>query len=288
MRKRHSNAEKYCTKEFKRRRVQLKKSASNAASSSETREGVTYRSGVLSTTSSIPDSDMETIPPPPQHLQQNPLPPCQYSRVYFDLETTGLGLSADIVQLAARCGETEFNQYVLPTVNINPMASKITGLTYDGTLLYKNGAALPAVSIEMCLSSFFDWLNTSGLKHPVLFAHNARKFDSLIFGRSVLDSGKEEQGRIICGFCDTLPILKEHASGSHLNFSLETLVKDILGCSFSAHDAVEDCRYLQKVVEHHNIDSFYLQYSFTLMYILDIIKQMETSKKKSTNSYAIS
>ncbi|XP_062575255.1 uncharacterized protein LOC134237171 [Saccostrea cucullata] len=281
MRKRQSNAEKYCTKEFKRRRVELKKSASTASSSLETREGVTYRSGVLSTSSNIPDSDIETIPPPPEQLQQTPLPPCQYSRVYFDLETTGLGLSAGIIQLAARYGETEFNQYVIPKTSINPMASKITGLTYDGTLLYKNGVALPAVPIEVCLASFFDWLKNSGMNHPVLFAHNARKFDSLIFVTctSLLNSGKEEEGKIICGFCDTLPMLKEHASGSHLNFSLETLVKDILGCSFSAHDAVEDCRYLQKVVEHHSIDSFYLQYTFTMKYIIDIIKQMETSKQ---------
>lgn len=79
------------------------------------------------------------------------------------------------------------------------MASKITGLTYDGKLLYKNGVALPAVS----LAPFFDWLENSGMKHPVLFAHNARKFESLIFGRSVLDIGKEEHKKIIYGFCDT-------------------------------------------------------------------------------------
>lgn len=188
-----------------------------------------------------------------------------------------LGLSSAIIQLPARCGEVEFN-HVFPTTNIKGMASKITGLTYDGTLLYKNGVAVPAVSLEKCLASIFDWLKNSGMKHPVLFAHNARKFDSLIFGRSVLDSGKEEREKIICGFCDTLPMLKKHASGSHVNFSLDTLAKDILGCTFSPHDAVEDYRYLQKFVEHHNIDSFYLQYSFSMRYIIDSIKQMETSK----------
>lgn len=46
------------------------------------------------------------------------------------------------------------------------------------------------------------------MEHPVLFAHNARKFDSLIFGRSVLNSGKEEREKIICGFSDTLQMLK--------------------------------------------------------------------------------
>lgn len=60
---------------------------------------------------------------------------------------------------------------------------------------------------------------------------------------------------------------------------LETLVKDILGCTFSAHDAVMQTRYLRKVVEHHNIDSFYLQYGFSMRYIIDSIKQIERLKK---------
>lgn len=46
------------------------------------------------------------------------------------------------------------------------------------------------------------------MEHPVLFAHNARKFDSLIFVRSVLKSGKVEREKIICGFSDTLQMLK--------------------------------------------------------------------------------
>lgn len=31
------------------------------------------------------------------------------------------------------------------------------------------------------------------MEHPVLFAHDVRKFDSLIFGRSVLNSGEVER-----------------------------------------------------------------------------------------------
>lgn len=70
MLKKESNSEKYCSKEFKKRRVELKKSASTAASPSETN-----RSGVYSTTISITASDMETIQPTPEQLQQTPLPP---------------------------------------------------------------------------------------------------------------------------------------------------------------------------------------------------------------------
>jgi hypothetical protein len=90
MKKRKKNMDQISSKEFKKRRVELKKSSS-ATASSETREGVTYESGVLSQTSSIPHDRREIIPPPPEQLHQVPLPPGDYSRIYFDLETTGLG-----------------------------------------------------------------------------------------------------------------------------------------------------------------------------------------------------
>jgi uncharacterized protein YprB with RNaseH-like and TPR domain len=99
MRKRQSDTERLNTKEFKRQRVERKKTASASASSSETREGVSYRSGVLSTAGSIPDSEMETIPQPPVELHETPLPPHEYSRIYFDLETTGLGMQYTVFVL---------------------------------------------------------------------------------------------------------------------------------------------------------------------------------------------
>ena len=41
---------------------------------------------------SLDAEQSETIPPPPPQLVQQPLPPDKYSRVYFDLETTGLDM----------------------------------------------------------------------------------------------------------------------------------------------------------------------------------------------------
>ena len=58
----------------------------------ETREEFTYESGILSQRTHIPVDELETSPPPPPQLVQQPLPPDNYSRVYFDLETTGLGI----------------------------------------------------------------------------------------------------------------------------------------------------------------------------------------------------
>lgn len=41
---------------------------------------------------------------------------------------------------------------------------------------------------------------------------------------------------------------------------IQLLVLEILGCTFEAHDALEDCTYLQKLVEHHSTDSCYLNF----------------------------
>uniref|UniRef100_K1QDB1 Uncharacterized protein n=1 Tax=Magallana gigas TaxID=29159 RepID=K1QDB1_MAGGI len=46
---------------------------------------------------------------------------------------------ADIAQISAVCGESSFSMYVKPEVPITAKASKITGLTFDGS--YKEGLA---------------------------------------------------------------------------------------------------------------------------------------------------
>lgn len=53
---------------------------------------------------------------------------------------------------------------------------------------------------------------------------------------------------------------------------------EILGCTFEAHDALEDCTYLQKLVEHHSTDSYYLNYTFSMDYMMQVVLQMEDSK----------
>lgn len=53
---------------------------------------------------------------------------------------------------------------------------------------------------------------------------------------------------------------------------------EIPGCTFEAHDAVEDCTYLQKPVEHHSTYSYILNYTFSMDYIMQVVLQMEDSK----------
>ena len=189
--------------------------------------------------------------------------------------------SSEILQLAAICGDQKFSCYVLPTSSIREQASLITGLTFDGTNLFKRGVPVPAVSLLECLTTFHQWL--TAIPKPVLFAHNCRKFDSIILCNAITKSNFYLLSEYISGFCDTLPMLKENTSIRTTSFSLETLVSNVLGHTYDTHDAVEDCKYLKKLVEHSCIciDAYYLNYTFTVSYIMSFMKQMETKKSNS-------
>lgn len=56
----------------------------------ELRDGLKYQTAVDVT--DYPAESIDKIPPPPSPIDQLPLPSKCYTRVYFDLETTGLGM----------------------------------------------------------------------------------------------------------------------------------------------------------------------------------------------------
>lgn len=115
------------------------------------------------------------------------------------------------------------------------------------------------------MTSFHEWLNnTPGIHKPLLFAHNCRKFDSVVLCRALRKCSDIPLQDCIIGFCDTLPMLKDHASCNTTNSTLETLVLEILGCTFEAHNALEECTYLQKLVEHHRFILFELYFQYGL------------------------
>lgn len=108
-RKREKEKLRQSTVECKRRRHELKKLKSSQISTSEIKEGKTYESGVgLSCADAvieeIPDCTPASKPVSvPTHTDSNLL--------YFDLETTGLGTSAEITQLACIFEEETFNRF---------------------------------------------------------------------------------------------------------------------------------------------------------------------------------
>ena len=70
----------------------------------------------------------------------------------------------------------------------------------------------------------------------------------------------------VAGFVDTLPLFK-NVLPERKTYSQESLVTDLLGVSYEAHDSLEDVRALQKLVAHVNVSSKEIyESSFTVDY----------------------
>lgn len=185
-----------------------------------------------------------------------------YTPLYFPLSSSSFSsifLSdtqvCEIVQLAAVCGERIFNVYMLPTCAINPKASEITGFTVSGGFLYRNGVVVPTVSLFDALKSFVTFLHS--LQRPLLLAaHYARGFDIPILTRVMNQHNLLQPLRMVVSqYLDTLelsralyPELPRH--------SLQYLVEVFLKRQHDAHNAVEDARFLQALIQYMSPSKF--------------------------------
>ena len=134
----------------------------------------------------------------------------------------------------------------------HPSLSKLLGLQgWNLMVLLCSSVAFHFQQSPKSLTSFHLWL--TAIQKPVLFTHNCRKFDSIILCNAITKCNFYLLSKSISGFCDTLPMSKKHISTRTASFSLDTLVRNILGFTYYAHNAVEDCEYLQKLIEPSSI-----------------------------------
>ncbi|CAC5361694.1 unnamed protein product [Mytilus coruscus] len=121
------------TKEWKTNRIKLKQKRLAKNLSKELREGKTYETEIAISL----DNDVEEEIPEPLNvriecdMRTSPL-------VVFDLETTSLSRTSDIVQIAACSEVKKFNTYVIPNKPMSPEASAITGITVEGNQMFYN------------------------------------------------------------------------------------------------------------------------------------------------------
>nr|XP_019934269.1 PREDICTED: uncharacterized protein LOC109624190 [Paralichthys olivaceus] len=167
------------------------------------------------------------------------------SVVFFDLETTGLGQSCDIVQLAAVSGGHSLNLYVLPRCRMQRGAARVTGFKVRRQRLYLHRQLVLTNSLREVLVSFIAFLRMLG--RPLVIGHNIRRFDCRLLARALeeldLRAGFDSS---IKGCVDTLPLAREMLRDRCLqSFRQEILVKELLGVTYKAHDALEDVRALQ-------------------------------------------
>ncbi|XP_062614362.1 uncharacterized protein LOC134276101 [Saccostrea cucullata] len=200
----------------------------------------TYKPNIcLEAEENIDINDIE-LDAPVDNLHTRPL-------VFFDLETGGFGRTSDILQIAAKCQEKELSVYALPTRSISKEASEATCLTFDGNSLCYKGEAVAAVTPPEALTKFLIFLES--FDHPVLVGHNIQNFDLPILRHHLGDCDLLERFRNnVTGFLDTLKISKKLLKDVQLpNYKQETLVHNLLGEEYEAHNAMADVTALEKL-----------------------------------------
>ncbi|XP_060699803.1 uncharacterized protein LOC132827212 isoform X1 [Hemiscyllium ocellatum] len=175
--------------------------------------------------------------------QSNP----KETRVFFDLETTGLGRYCDIVQLSAVSGEKIFNKYIVPKKPMSKRAEKVTGIQVIDGILYLRGKSQTTCSLQDAMTAFLKFLQS--LDRPLLIGHNIWRFDSPIILRAWKRlSMKDQFAGCVTGFLDTLWLAKEVIPRSEVSSYRQChLVRAIIGEDYEAHNAIEDVKSLQKL-----------------------------------------
>ncbi|XP_039663422.1 three prime repair exonuclease 4 isoform X2 [Perca fluviatilis] len=153
--------------------------------------------------------------------------------------------SCEIVQLAAVSGSHSLNLYVIPRCRMQRGAARVTGFRVRRQRLYLHRQLVLTNSLREVLVSFIAFLQM--LRGPLVIGHNIRRFDCPLLARALdeLDLRAEFESAV-SGCVDTLPLAREMLKDRGLqSFRQENLVRELLGVSYKAHDALEDVRALQ-------------------------------------------
>ena len=178
----------------------------------------------------------------------------QMFKCYFDLETTGLGRKARIVQIGAIVVDDEkqfkgsFNEHVRTTVPMSKKAAQITGITDE----FLSDKSPPAKVFHR----FLRWL--AQFQPLELVAYNGFGFDFPVWSRDTALE-KIKWRPYVQSFVDPLvwaranlqpEILLMNAKGRPC-FKLGSLYKSVFQREIkNAHDALADCRALRDLCEH--------------------------------------
>ena len=182
--------------------------------------------------------------------------------------------------------DSTFSCYILPTGQVNPHATTVSGLqvhVHNGQrVLTHHGSKVASESVKDGLNNFIQWLPTKA----ILVAHNGRAFDSPRLVRAIVQCNLSEEARkCITGFGDSLPYLKK-VFPQEKSHALSTLCSSVINYTYSAHDATEDCKALKLVMQHaHSLDTndinvsiakFSLNFDSTLEHVVYKDKQFAT------------
>lgn len=170
------------------------------------------------------------------------------SFVHFDLETTGLERTSDIVQLSAVCGTAVMNKYVVPRKRMSLAASRVTGIRFSSNdnQMFCKGQRVETVNVHAALLDFIEFLK--GFENPVLVGHNIISFDIPVLLHKLSEFHLLNEFLSTVHLCiDTLKLSRKLFKKEVGNFRQQTLVSVLLKMEYSAHDALQDVLLLQEL-----------------------------------------
>ena len=215
--------------------------------------------------------------------------------VLFDLETTSLERDSDICQIAALpVTQTSkykmFSRYLVPTIEVSPGATQVNHLQiketkHKGRILTKCGVKVEALEYKDGLLSFYQYLTQLQAaehdKQIVLTAHNGKSFDFPVL-RNAFSKISVTLAELNISFADTLLILRAMQKENHpilssrespkvikrgISLTQENIYETLFKERYSAHDAVEDVRALNRILFESTLQvttDTILQNSFTM------------------------
>ncbi|XP_044595305.1 uncharacterized protein LOC123272509 [Cotesia glomerata] len=214
------------TVEFKKRRRQLFNRKTNQCNKAVRKEGICYESG-CGLDVGIDFVDTVTVNPK-VNLSSAVV-------VFFDLETTGLDASKEVVQIAAKYSDVEFDIYIKPEREFSLQASKITGLELKNSTYIANsnlGRAHSKVNAAKSLLQFLKSINSP----IILVAHNCFRFDCPTLLNFIRNEGLlNEFSELVAGFADSLPLFKSKLKdkrGTKASYRQEVLAEEFLNASY--------------------------------------------------------
>ena len=160
-----------------------------------------------------------------------------------------VGRNSCLIQIAAVHGDSTFSRYVTPLQPISDGAKDVTGICYnaDSNEMTHSGVKVQHFHPVNILLDFIEFIKGVRTK-VVLVAHNNKAFDSCVLYKQLkLHNLWSSFCKFTVGFCDTLPFFKLIYPEA-VNHKQVTLAKEILGEEYVAHNAVEDCAMLKKLV----------------------------------------
>lgn len=276
-RKRKMRAEREKTVEHKRRRRFLKKQRCIKKVAAEKREGITYLSDCGLNTIASDFVDHSTSADIAEEA-------AGASIVVFDLETSGLGSTAEICQIAAKHKEKEFNAYIVPSRGITPSASAITGLQVHGGQMFLNNVQVNTMPPRLVMVKFVEFLRSFN-DGVILVAHNGFRLDAPFIVRTMLHMGLlDDFSAAMKGFADTLPIFRrklEQRKKEKKSFSQSALANDLLeaGDCVGAHNAIFDVQLLDKLIKKVCVTRE--EFLCHAKSVAEVVREMEQSSLKT-------